>query len=74
MNNAGSEDHRMPMRAVLLTAFAALALLVEGCSGSHPLYGADAVRDGMGRPVDATYGTPLPGTMSGCGGGGGAGM
>jgi hypothetical protein len=53
---------------VIPSALAAMALLLVGCSDATPLYGPNSPRDGMGRPVDPIYGTPLPGTWGGSGG------
>jgi hypothetical protein len=49
-------------------ALAAVALLLAGCQDATPQYGPNSPRDGMGRPVDPIYGTPLPGTWGGNGG------
>lgn len=46
----------------LTIALVALAILLAGCNDAHPLYGPNTPRDGLGRPVDPVYGTPLPGT------------
>ena len=55
-------------RGVTRMALAAAALLLAGCQDATPLYGPNSPHDGMGRPVDPIYGTPLPGTWGGTGG------
>jgi hypothetical protein len=48
-------------------ALVAMALLLAGCNDAQPFSGPNTPRDGMGRPVDPIYGTPLPGTWAGGG-------
>lgn len=49
------------MRAMMLTGYSALALLLGGCGQATPAWGPGTPRNGAGQPVDAIYGTPLPG-------------
>jgi len=36
-------------------------VVLAACGDATPLYGPNTPRDGVGRPVDPVYGTPLPG-------------
>ena len=61
MKRTVSEADQTPMPGLTI-ALVALAILLAGCNDAHPLYGPNTPRDGLGRPVDPVYGTPLPGT------------
>jgi hypothetical protein len=50
---------------MLIAIGAALSLLLAACNDTHPLYGPNTPRNGQGTPVDAIYGTPLPGAPEG---------
>jgi hypothetical protein len=39
----------------------AIALCVGACAQATPAWGPGTPRNGAGQPVDAIYGTPLPG-------------
>jgi len=49
------------MRRSLMTLAGALALLLAACAGGPPP--EPVWRNGAGVPVDARYGTPLPGSQ-----------
>jgi hypothetical protein len=68
MDHGEPQADHLRRRGVIPGALAALVLLLAGCSDATPLYGPNSPRDGMGRPVDPIYGTPLPGTWGGSGG------
>ena len=48
-----------PACAALLLA--GLAILIAGCAEATPTFGPGTPRNGAGEPVDAVYGTPIPG-------------
>lgn len=48
---------RAPATAGLIAA----AILLGGCAQATPAWGPGTPRNGAGQPVDAVYGTPLPG-------------
>ena len=69
MNRALPEASRAPRLRPVPIALVAVAILLAGCNDPNPFYGPDTPRDGAGRPVDPIYGTSLPGTQAGNGGG-----
>ncbi len=49
------------MRAMMLTGYSALALLLGGRRQATSAWGPGTPRNRAGQPIDAIYGTPLPG-------------
>jgi hypothetical protein len=57
---------RAALVAMMLIALGtALSLLLAACNDTHPLYGPNTPRNGTGTPVDAIYGTTIPGAPEG---------
>jgi hypothetical protein len=57
---------RAALAAMMLIALGtALSLLLAACNDTHPLYGPNTPRNGTGTPVDAIYGTTIPGAPEG---------
>jgi len=55
----GDDDEEKYCPGILVGG--ALARLVSSCSQATPAWGPDTPSSGAGQPVDAAYGTPLPG-------------
>lgn len=55
----------MPMRTISRACaalmLAGMAILLGGCAEAMPTFGPGTPRNGAGEPVDAVYGTPIPG-------------